>query len=71
MPDLLFVAAGAVGHSDDTLTSLEYTDEGYIRMAALLKEHFGHLPILVEGAGGYLPDSKTLETWPKFIKHLK
>ena len=68
---MLFIAAGADGHSDDPLTRLEYTDEGYIRVAALLKEHFGQLPMLVGGAGGYLPDSKTPEIWTKFITNIK
>jgi acetoin utilization protein AcuC len=69
-PDLLFIAAGADGHADDPLTGLEYTDEGFLRSATLLKEHFGHLPILVGGAGGYLPDSKTPETWARFVRAL-
>ena len=71
VPDMLFIAVGADGHSDDPLTRLEYTDEGYIRVAALLKEQFGQLPILVGGAGGYLPDSKTPEIWTKFITNIK
>jgi len=69
-PDMLFVAAGADGHAEDPLTGLKYSDVGYEKAAQLLKEHFGHLPILIGGAGGYLPDSKTPETWSKFIGHL-
>jgi len=69
-PDMLFVAAGADGHAEDPLTGLKYSDVGYEKAAKLLKEHFGHLPILIGGAGGYLPDSKTPETWSKFIGHL-
>jgi len=69
-PDVLFVAAGADGHAEDPLTGLKYSDTGYEKAALLLKEHFGHLPILIGGAGGYLPDSKTPEIWSKFISSL-
>jgi acetoin utilization protein AcuC len=69
-PDILFVAAGADGHAEDPLTGLKYSDDGYEKAALLLKEHFGHLPTLIGGAGGYLPDSKTPEIWSKFISKL-
>ena len=62
-PDLLFITCGADGHSEDPLTSLEYTVAGYIAVAKRLKERFPDLPILLGGAGGYLPDTRTPEVW--------
>ncbi len=62
-PDLLFIACGADGHSEDSLTNLTYSVEGYIAVAKRLKERFPDLPILLGGAGGYLPDTRTPEIW--------
>ena len=62
-PDLLFIACGADGHKEDPLTSLEYSVAGYIAVAKRLKERFPDLPILLGGAGGYLPDTRTPEVW--------
>ena len=62
-PDLLFIACGADGHKEDPLTSLEYSVAGYIAVAKRLKEQFPDLPILLGGAGGYLPDTRTPEVW--------
>ena len=62
-PDLLFITCGADGHSEDPLTSLEYSVAGYIAVAKRLKERFPDLPILLGGAGGYLPDTRTPEVW--------
>jgi acetoin utilization protein AcuC len=62
-PDLLFIACGADGHKEDPLTSLEYSVTGYIAVAKRLKEIFPDLPILLGGAGGYLPDTRTPEVW--------
>ena len=64
-PDLLFIACGADGHKEDPLTSLEYSVAGYIAVAKRLKERFPDLPILLGGAGGYLPDTRTPEIWAK------
>jgi len=64
-PDLLFIACGADGHSEDPLTNLTYSVEGYIAVAKRLKERFPDLPILLGGAGGYLPDTRTPEIWAK------
>lgn len=33
--------------------------DGYIAVAKRLKERFPNLPILLGGAGGYLPDTRT------------
>ena len=62
-PDLLFITCGADGHSEDPLTSLEYSVAGYIAVAKRVKERFPDLPILLGGAGGYLPDTRTPEVW--------
>jgi acetoin utilization protein AcuC len=62
-PDLLFITCGADGHKEDPLTSLEYSVDGYIAVANRLKERFPDLPILLGGAGGYLPDTRTPEIW--------
>jgi acetoin utilization protein AcuC len=62
-PDLLFIACGADGHKEDPLTSLEYSVDGYIAVAKRLKERFPDLPVLLGGAGGYLPDTRTPEIW--------
>jgi acetoin utilization protein AcuC len=62
-PDLLFIACGADGHKEDPLTSLEYSVDGYIAVAKRLKDRFPDLPVLLGGAGGYLPDTRTPEIW--------
>jgi acetoin utilization protein AcuC len=62
-PDLLFITCGADGHKEDPLTSLEYSVDGYVAVAKRLKERFPDLPILLGGAGGYLPDTRTPEIW--------
>jgi acetoin utilization protein AcuC len=64
-PDLLFIACGADGHREDPLTSLQYTVSGYEEVAKKLKAQFSGTPILLGGAGGYLPDSITPEVWSK------
>lgn len=69
--DLIFVAAGADGHLEDPLSSLHFTIAGYKEAAALLWRLFPNTPILVGGAGGYLPDSRTPEVWAAFASNLK
>ena len=70
-PDLLFITCGADGHKEDPLTSLEYSLDGYIAVAKRLKERFPDLPILLGGAGGYLPDTRTPEVWIKALLQLE
>jgi acetoin utilization protein AcuC len=65
-PDLLFIACGADGHAEDPLSSLQFTLEGYFSTAILIRSRFPSLPILVGGAGGYLPDTRTPEVWSHF-----
>lgn len=64
-PDLLFFACGADGHKEDPLTNLEYSVMGYGAVAERIKDQFPSLPILLGGAGGYLPDTRTPEVWVK------
>ena len=62
-PDLLFVTSGADGLADDPLTQLQYTVDGYAAAARLAREAFPATPILMGGAGGYLPDTGTPAVW--------
>ena len=65
-PDLIFITCGADGHNEDPLSSLEYSVEGYAAIAQLLRRHYANVPMLLGGAGGYLPDTRTPEVWAKF-----
>jgi acetoin utilization protein AcuC len=69
-PDLFFIACGADGHREDPLSSLEYTVAGYSSVAKLIRKHFSDTPILMGGAGGYLPDTRTPEVWVGFASAL-
>lgn len=62
-PDLLFITCGADGLADDPLTNLQYTVTGYAAAAASVAAAFPQTPILMGGAGGYLPDSGTPSVW--------
>ena len=62
-PDLLFVTSGADGLADDPLTQLQYTVDGYAAAARLAREAFPIIPVLMGGAGGYLPDTGTPAVW--------
>ena len=68
--DLVFIAAGADGHAEDPLSSLEFTIAGYEVVARYLRKMFPNTPILVGGAGGYLPDSRTPQIWSGFVENL-
>jgi len=68
--DLLFIAAGADGHAEDPLSSLQFTLAGYTAAARYLREKFPETPILIGGAGGYLPDSSTPEVWATFCQEI-
>ena len=65
VPDLLFLTCGADGHREDPLTGLNYSVEGYVAAARKVRERFNEIPILMGGAGGYLPDIRTPEIWSK------
>jgi acetoin utilization protein AcuC len=68
--DLIFVAAGADGHAEDPLSSLQFTISGYKAAAQYLRNIFPNTPILIGGAGGYLPDTRTPEVWSAFCREL-
>lgn len=69
-PDLLFITSGADGLKDDPLTQLQYTVKGYADAAALIRKFFPTTPILMGGAGGYLPDNGTPEVWAAVAEQL-
>jgi acetoin utilization protein AcuC len=69
-PDLLFIACGADGHAEDPLSSLQFTLEGFGKVAELVRSRFPLLPTLVGGAGGYLPDTRTPEVWSAFAENI-
>ena len=68
--DLIFITCGADGHKEDPLSSLEYSVEGYAGIAKLLRRSYPDVPMLLGGAGGYLPDTRTPEVWSKFSKEI-
>jgi acetoin utilization protein AcuC len=70
VPDLLFLTCGADGHREDPLTGLNYSVEGYVAAARKVRERFNDIPILLGGAGGYLPDTRTPEIWSKVVRIL-
>jgi acetoin utilization protein AcuC len=70
VPDLLFLTCGADGHREDPLTGLNYSVEGYVAAARKVRERFKNIPMLMGGAGGYLPDARTPEIWTAFAKVL-
>jgi len=69
-PDLLFIACGADGHLEDPLSNLEYSVTGYEDAAKLIRNYYPEMPILMGGAGGYLPDTRTPEVWATFANAL-
>jgi acetoin utilization protein AcuC len=69
-PDLLFITSGADGLAADPLTNLQYTVDGYEAAAALIRESFPKTPILMGGAGGYLPDDGTPAVWSAVASQL-
>jgi acetoin utilization protein AcuC len=64
-PDMIFIAMGADGHESDPLSSLNYTIEGMVKAVRQVRQAFRDTPILLGGAGGYLPDSITPEVWAR------
>ena len=69
-PDLLFIACGADGHAEDPLSFLQFSVEGFREVAELLRSRFPTQPVLMGGAGGYLPDTRTPEVWVEFALNL-
>jgi len=64
-PEMVFIACGADGHEEDPLTRLAYSVDGIVAACAKVRESFSTTPILMGGAGGYLPDTRTPEVWAK------
>ena len=64
-PDLIFVACGADGLTDDPLSELKYTVGGYELAMKSIRMAYPDTPILFGGAGGYLPDDQTPNLWAK------
>ena len=69
-PDLILIACGADGHQEDPLSSLQYSVAGYTSVAEQIRMLYPDMPILMGGAGGYLPDSRTPEVWSSFAQQL-
>jgi|694.fasta_scaffold56079_2 acetoin utilization protein AcuC len=68
--NLLFIAAGADGHAEDPLSSLQFSLDGCREVASRIRDAFPEVPILVGGAGGYLPDTGTPEVWAAVASEL-
>ena len=64
-PAIIFITCGADGNEEDPLTGLAYSVDGIVAACAKVRESFSTTPILMGGAGGYLPDSRTPEVWAK------
>jgi len=62
-PSLIFIAAGADGHREDPLSTLGYSTLIYQRVGKYIRQHYPDYPILLGGAGGYLPDTCTPDVW--------
>ncbi len=69
-PDIFFITCGADGHAEDPLSHLQYSVEGYVGIATLMRKLYPDAPILLGGAGGYLPDTRTPEVWAQFACEL-
>ncbi len=62
-PTMLFIAAGADGLAEDPLAGLTYTTSGLASACSLVRRAYPAHPILMGGAGGYLPDDGTPAAW--------
>lgn len=64
-PDVFLWAIGGDGYKDDPLSSLQYTYGAYKYVAERVGEYVGvrDIPILLGGAGGYLPLTHTPAVW--------
>ena len=64
-PDMIFIAGGADGHDEDPLSTLRYSMSGLEAAVRQVRRAFPKHPILLGGAGGYLPDTVTPEAWAR------
>jgi acetoin utilization protein AcuC len=62
-PDIIFIAMGADGHDEDPLSSMRYSTPGMEAAVSRVRVAFPYMPILLGGAGGYLPDTVTPLAW--------
>lgn len=69
-PQAVLVAVGGDGFRDDPLSTLQYSYEGYERAGGLLGAAAAGLraPLLMGGAGGYLPETATPRCWAIFVE---
>jgi acetoin utilization deacetylase AcuC-like enzyme len=65
------ISESDIGKGEDPLSSLEYSVSGYRSVAKLIRKHFSDMPILMGGAGGYLPDTRTPEVWAGFAAEIE
>jgi acetoin utilization protein AcuC len=64
-PDMILIATGADGHDEDPLSTLHYSIWGMGAAVRRVRRAFPEHPILLGGAGGYLPDTVTPEAWAR------
>ena len=66
-PDVILIAAGTDGHDEDPLSTLRYSISGMVAAVRRVRRAFPEVPILLGGAGGYLPDTVTPEAWARMV----
>ena len=64
-PDMILIVMGADGHEEDPLSTLRYSISGMEAAVGRVRRAFPEVPILLGGAGGYLPDTVTPEAWTR------
>ena len=64
-PGMILIAMGADGHDEDPLSTLRYSISGMDAAVRRVRRAFPEVPILLGGAGGYLPDTVTPEAWAR------
>ena len=62
---MILIAMGADGHDEDPLSTLRYSISGMEAAVSRVRRAFPELPVLLGGAGGYLPDTVTPEAWTR------
>lgn len=69
-PHVVLFAIGGDGYRDDPLSTLDYTYAGYTAVASMVGSWSGlrGLPILMGGAGGYLPETHTPRVWATVVE---
>lgn len=69
-PTIVLWALGGDGYVDDPLSSLQYTYAGYEAVAAAIGAFVGlrDVPLLMGGAGGYLPLTHTPRVWATCVE---